>query len=123
MQDIETHIPKLQALKDLVVHIAIDDFGTGYSSLSYLAKLPADALKIDQSFIATMTERPESMNIVSTIVSLAHSLNLTVIAEGVETKEQARSLQAMGCDKAQGYLFSRPLAWDQCFIHEYPRDK
>ncbi|MNC86439.1 Oxygen sensor protein DosP [compost metagenome] len=91
------------------VKISVDDFGTGHSSLSYLAKLPVDALKIDGSFIATMATSADSMNIVSTIISLAHSLNLKVIAEGVETEEQAKFLRLLKCDESQGYFFSRPL--------------
>ena len=91
------------------VNIAIDDFGTGYSSLGYLARLPVNALKIDRSFIMTMIEEPESMTIVSTIILLAHSLNLKVVAEGVETEEQSRFLKLLKCDEMQGYLFSKPL--------------
>jgi EAL domain-containing protein (putative c-di-GMP-specific phosphodiesterase class I) len=90
------------------VNIAIDDFGTGYSSLSYLARLPADALKIDASFIRTMMEEPQSMTIVSTIILLAHTLRMCVVAEGVETSEQANLLRDLRCDQAQGYFFSRP---------------
>jgi len=91
------------------VNIAIDDFGTGYSSLGYLARLPVNALKIDRSFIMTMTDEPDSMTIVSTIILLAHSLNLKVVAEGVETEEQSRFLKLLKCDEMQGYLFSKPL--------------
>jgi diguanylate cyclase (GGDEF)-like protein/PAS domain S-box-containing protein len=115
MHDIENNIPKLRALKEMGVQIGIDDFGTGYSSLSYLARLPVDALKIDRSFITTMADQAESMTIVSTIVSLAHALKLTVIAEGVELEEQAKLLRLLNCDQAQGYLFSRPLPWNRCF--------
>jgi len=93
----------------LGVNIAIDDFGTGYSSLGYLAKLPVNALKIDRSFIITMAKNVDSMTIVSTIISLAHALNLKVIAEGVETEEQRNLLKLLKCDEMQGYLFSRPL--------------
>src|SRR5690606_33353077 len=93
MYDIEDAINKLAEIRKMGVGIIIDDFGTGFSSLKYIARLPANALKIDRSFIATMTEKPESMTIVSTIITLAHSLSLKVIAEGVETEEQARYLR------------------------------
>jgi len=115
MQEIEATIPKLHALKEMGVRISIDDFGTGYSSLSYLAQLPVDALKVDRSFIMTMEEKPESMTIVSTVISLAHTLRLTVIAEGVEHQQQAKLLRLLDCDEAQGYLFSKPVPWDQNF--------
>jgi EAL domain-containing protein (putative c-di-GMP-specific phosphodiesterase class I) len=113
MYDIEENITKLKAIHDMGVNIAIDDFGTGYSSLAYLGRLPVDMLKIDRSFITAMTEETESMAIVSTIISLAHSLNLKVIAEGVETEEQTRFLKLLKCDEMQGYLFSRPLPLEQ----------
>jgi len=115
MQEIEATIPKLHALKEMGVRISIDDFGTGYSSLSYLAQLPVDALKVDRSFIMTMEEKPESMTIVSTVISLAHTLRLTVIAEGVEHQQQAKLLRLLNCDEAQGYLFSKPVPWEQNF--------
>ena len=86
----------------------MDDFGTGYSGLSQIARLPIDALKIDRAFIAEMTTSSEHMAIVSTIISLAKALGMFVVAEGVETEDQAVRLQALGCDEAQGYLFSRP---------------
>jgi PAS domain S-box-containing protein/diguanylate cyclase (GGDEF)-like protein len=109
MEDIEGNIGKLRAIRDLGVRIAIDDFGTGYSSLAYLARLPVNALKIDRSFIITMAKGPDSMAIVATIISLAHSLNLRVVAEGVETEEQKHLLKLLQCDEMQGYLFSKPL--------------
>ena len=113
MENIERSIVTLEALNDMNVNIAIDDFGTGYSSLSYLARLPVQLLKIDQSFITTMMDHADSMMIVSTIISLAHSLKLKVIAEGVEHEEQSRLLKMMKCDQMQGYLFSRPLPFEQ----------
>jgi EAL domain-containing protein (putative c-di-GMP-specific phosphodiesterase class I) len=91
------------------VTIAIDDFGTGFSSLSYLSKLPLDTLKIDRSFVIGMTVGPEGLALVSTIISLAHSLKLKVVAEGVETEEQSSLLRLLDCDEMQGYLFSKPL--------------
>jgi diguanylate cyclase (GGDEF)-like protein/PAS domain S-box-containing protein len=109
MEDIEGNIEKLRALQAMGVNIAIDDFGTGYSSLGYLAKLPVNALKIDRSFIVTMCDNPDSMTIVSAIISLAHSLSLKVIAEGVELQEQWDLLKVLQCDELQGYLYSRPL--------------
>jgi diguanylate cyclase (GGDEF)-like protein len=109
MEDIQGNIEKLKAVRALGVNIAIDDFGTGYSSLGYLAKLPVQALKIDRSFINAMNQDPNAMTLVSTIISLAHSLRLKVIAEGVETEDQAKILRLLKCDEMQGYLFSKPL--------------
>jgi EAL domain-containing protein (putative c-di-GMP-specific phosphodiesterase class I) len=92
----------------------MDDFGTGYSSLSYLQRLPIDTLKIDRSFISKIHEKPESnRNIVEVIVSLAHKLGMTAVAEGIETPEQYAILLDMTCDFGQGYLFSPPLPKDQ----------
>ena len=112
MKDIQGNIEKLNALRALGVRVAIDDFGTGHSSLAYLAKLPVDALKIDRSFIITMLEDPGSMTLVQTIISLAHSLKLAVVAEGVDAEEQARMLRLLRCDQMQGYLVSKPLPMD-----------
>jgi diguanylate cyclase (GGDEF)-like protein len=106
MQDIEKNIEKLRVIRDMNVEVAIDDFGTGYSSLSYIAKLPVSVLKVDRAFIINMTSNPDDLNIVSAIISLAHSLHLRVIAEGVETDEQADLLRMLKCDEMQGYLFS-----------------
>lgn len=113
MNDIDENVKKLQAIRQMGVNIAVDDFGTGHSSLAYLAKLPVNALKIDRSFVATMKTSTHSMTIVSTIISLAHALDLKVIAEGVETEEQANLLRLLKCDEMQGYLFSRPLPADK----------
>jgi diguanylate cyclase (GGDEF)-like protein/PAS domain S-box-containing protein len=99
----------LDRLKDLGVRISIDDFGMGYSSLAYLKRLPADSLKIDRSFVRGLGEDVEDTAIVHTIVELAHTLGLEVIAEGVESKGQATLLREIGCDFAQGYHFARPL--------------
>ena len=109
MEDVKHSFDSLQAIRALGVRIAIDDFGTGFSSLSYLSKLPVDALKIDRSFVLQMSAGAQGLALVDGIVSLAHSLNLRVVAEGVETEEQSRLLAAMGCDELQGYLFSRPI--------------
>ena len=110
MHDVDNAIAILRNLKALGVHISIDDFGTGYSSLSYLRRFPIDVLKIDQSFVNDLTVDPDDAAIVVSIISLAHSLRLQVIAEGVETAEQLAFLRARGCDQVQGYYFSRPLA-------------
>jgi diguanylate cyclase (GGDEF)-like protein/PAS domain S-box-containing protein len=109
MKDIDNNIAKLRALREMAVDIAIDDFGTGYSSLSYAARLPINALKIDRSFINGMAAHPHDMAIVTTIIALARSLNLRVVAEGVENAEQSRLLSLVKCDEAQGFLFSKPL--------------
>ena len=113
MEDVEHSITKLQAIRDMGVTIAIDDFGTGFSSLSYLAKLPVDTLKIDRTFVADMTAGPQGLSLVSTIVNLAHSLKLKVVAEGVETEEQSRLLRLMRCDEMQGFLFSKAVPGDE----------
>ena len=99
----------LDRLRGLGVRFSIDDFGTGYSSLSYLKRLPADAIKIDQSFVKGLGEDVEDTAVVRMIIELAHTLGLEVIAEGVETEKQATLLKEMGCDFAQGYHFSKPL--------------
>ncbi len=109
MEDIQSNIGKLTSVHALGVDIAIDDFGTGYSSLGYLAKLPVQSLKIDRSFIIAMVEDPDTMTLVSTIISLAHSLRLKVVAEGVDSEDQAKHLRLLRCDEMQGYLISRPL--------------
>jgi diguanylate cyclase (GGDEF)-like protein/PAS domain S-box-containing protein len=108
-QDAGTNVQKLSQLRAAGMRVFLDDFGTGYSGLSQLARLPIDALKIDRAFIAEMTTSSEHMAIVSTIITLAKALGMFVVAEGVETGEQAVRLQTLGCDEAQGYLFSRPL--------------
>ncbi len=113
MEDIERNIERLRMLRDLGVTIAIDDFGTGYSSLNYLARLPMDTLKIDRSFVSGMSVSPENRTIVSTIISLAHSLGLKVVAEGVETEEQLNLLRLLKCDQMQGFLLSRPVASEE----------
>jgi diguanylate cyclase (GGDEF)-like protein/PAS domain S-box-containing protein len=109
MEDLEGNIEKLKAVREMGVQVALDDFGTGYSSLSYLARLPISSLKIDRSFITQMAKSPEQMAIVSTVISLARALNLKVVAEGVETEEQANLLRLLRCDEAQGYLFAKPM--------------
>ena len=102
----------LQACRDSGMRIAIDDFGTGYSSLSYLSRLPITTLKIDRSFVQSMTSDPTSRKIVSTILHLARELEISVVAEGIEHESEAQALTTMGCDYAQGYLFGRPLPFE-----------
>jgi diguanylate cyclase (GGDEF)-like protein len=109
MQDAERTARVLSELKALGVHTSIDDFGTGYSSLSHLRRLPLDILKLDRSFISEMENCDENREIVHTIISLAHILDMDVVAEGIETVEQANQLRALGCKYAQGYFFSKPL--------------
>jgi EAL domain-containing protein (putative c-di-GMP-specific phosphodiesterase class I) len=99
----------LEQLSRMGVLVSVDDFGTGYSSMSYLRSFPIDKLKIDRSFIADLTTRADDASIVRAIVSLAHGLRLKVVAEGVETLEQLKFLQSVGCDQYQGYHFSEPL--------------
>ena len=113
MEDVESNIRKLTEIQGLGMRIAIDDFGTGYSSLAYLAKLPVQTLKIDRSFIITMLKNPDTMTLVQTMISLAHSLRLKVVAEGVDEEEQAKMLRLLRCDEMQGYLFSKPLPFEQ----------
>jgi diguanylate cyclase (GGDEF)-like protein/PAS domain S-box-containing protein len=109
MQDIAGSIQKLDAVRKLGVRISLDDFGTGHSSLGYLSRLPIDTLKIDRSFVVGMTENADDTSIVSSIISLAQALRLSVVAEGVETEPQAQLLRLLRCDQMQGYLFSKPL--------------
>jgi diguanylate cyclase (GGDEF)-like protein/PAS domain S-box-containing protein len=109
MEDVKHSIGVLQSIRAMGISIAIDDFGTGFSSLSHLSKLPVDTLKIDRSFVDDMTTGPEGLALVSTIINLAHSLKLKVVAEGVETEEQSRLLRLLDCDEMQGYLFCRPV--------------
>jgi EAL domain-containing protein (putative c-di-GMP-specific phosphodiesterase class I) len=113
MENVDTAIGMLTQLRNLGVGLSIDDFGTGYSSLSYLHRFPIDTLKIDRSFVTEMTDNAENAEIVRTIVTLARSLDMDVVAEGVETVEQLRHLGALSCDYGQGYLFSRPVGAGQ----------
>src|SRR5512137_2352572 len=99
----------LQAFRSLGISIAIDDFGTGYSALSYLARFPINTLKIDRSFIRTITTDHFRAELVKAILSIARCLGQEVVAEGVETQEQAAFLQAHGCQIGQGYLYSKPI--------------
>ncbi|MNZ29251.1 Phytochrome-like protein cph2 [compost metagenome] len=112
MQNVETTMTALNRLKTLGVRLAIDDFGTGYSSLSYLRRFPIDVLKIDQSFIRGLSNDTNDAALVSAIISLGRSLDLNVIAEGVETEEQLAFLKAHQCEEGQGYYFSKALPAD-----------
>jgi EAL domain-containing protein (putative c-di-GMP-specific phosphodiesterase class I) len=108
MQNVELTLSALVALREMGVRISMDDFGTGHSSLSHLKQFPVDAVKIDKSFVHDMTVDPYDAVIVSSVIDMAHSLRLKVLAEGVETPEQFQFLRQRGCDEAQGYLFSEP---------------
>jgi diguanylate cyclase (GGDEF)-like protein/PAS domain S-box-containing protein len=103
----------LQALKDLGVQLALDDFGTGYSSLSYMRRFPIDTLKIDQSFVRNLTTNADDASIVNAVINMGHSLHMLVVAEGVETPEQAAALRAQACPQAQGHYFSHPVNADE----------
>jgi diguanylate cyclase (GGDEF)-like protein/PAS domain S-box-containing protein len=109
MRDAASALVVLQALKDIGVSLAIDDFGTGYSSLSYLSRFPLDIVKVDRLFVAQLGISHEDEEIVSAVIKLAHALGLQVVAEGVETTGQLDVLRRLGCDLAQGFLFSEPL--------------
>lgn len=113
IENTEVATRTLRRLKALGVQLFMDDFGTGYSSLSYLHRLPLDALKIDRSFVSQMVRGDRHSQLVRTIVQLARSVNLQVVAEGIETPEQLALLREFGCEFAQGYLFSHPLAPEQ----------
>jgi len=110
----EKSVGIMRQFKALGVSLSIDDFGTGYSNLSYLKRFPVDTLKIDQSFVSDMSESVEALAIVKAIISMAHSLHLTVVAEGVETSEQLRLLVENQCDLIQGFYFSKPLVAEDC---------
>ncbi len=109
MENTSSITAMLQQIRDLGMQISLDDFGTGYSSLSYLHKFPLNTLKIDRSFINRMDTDSESTEIVRAIVSLAHNLNMDIVAEGVETVSQLLVLRELGCEYGQGYFVSKPL--------------
>jgi diguanylate cyclase (GGDEF)-like protein/PAS domain S-box-containing protein len=114
MSDPEAAVLTLTTIKSMGIRLSIDDFGTGYSSLAYLKRFPLDALKIDRAFIQDLPADVEDTAITIAVIALAHSLNLKVIAEGVETAEQMRMLAQHGCDEMQGYYFSKPMEIDAC---------
>ncbi len=113
LQDKQSTVKTLQALKALGVRLSIDDFGTGYSSLGYLKRFPIDTLKIDQTFVRDLTTSADAKAIVKAIIGMAQALKLKVIAEGVETEEQILSLREEGCEECQGFAYSRPLPVDE----------
>lgn len=110
MRNLDTAVSIVDGMHRAGLQIALDDFGTGYSSLSYLKRFPIDVVKIDRSFVRDFPADAHDTAIVSAIVAMAHSLGLTVVAEGVETDRQLEVLRSLQCDAIQGYLFSRPLA-------------
>jgi EAL domain-containing protein (putative c-di-GMP-specific phosphodiesterase class I) len=115
---------RLEQLSRIGVLVSVDDFGTGYSSINYLKRFPIDILKIDQSFVQSLNSEVDA-SIVRAIVSLAHSLRLKVVAEGVETQEQWMFLRSLGCDRYQGFQFSPPLPAAQFvdLVRDWPRDE
>jgi len=110
MQDVEQTASTLDALKALGVRLAIDDFGTGYSSLTYLDRFPIDELKIDRSFVATMTTGPDQSALVRSILKLGETLHLETVAEGIEQADQLAELKTLGASLGQGYYFAEPLS-------------
>jgi EAL domain-containing protein (putative c-di-GMP-specific phosphodiesterase class I) len=121
VEEVDDTIEKLQALQNLGIHISIDDFGTGYSSLAYLKVLPLNQLKIDQSFVRDIITDSNDAVIVETIIVMAKHFGLSVIAEGVETIQQAQYLRDSNCKGYQGYLFSKPLTADE-FARQYIKE-
>lgn len=122
VENIESAIEKLNRIKAIGASVALDDFGTGFSSLNYLVQLPVDLLKIDRSFIVNMTTNASSRAVVSAVITLAHALNLKVVAEGVELQEQANLLKLMRCDEIQGYFLSRPVPLPEIEMKLITRD-
>ena len=113
MENAQLALATLRRFKLLHIGLEIDDFGTGYSSLSYLRQLPFDTVKIDRSFVKELGAADDTTEIINTILQLARSLNMDVVAEGVETQEQLRFLEVLGCDEIQGYLYSKPVPADK----------
>jgi EAL domain-containing protein (putative c-di-GMP-specific phosphodiesterase class I) len=113
MADRETGFRALRDLSEEGLQVAIDDFGTGYSSLDQLRRMPVDVIKVDRSFVRAMSEGDSDRELVAAVVGMGRALGLTVIAEGIETDEQAVALRELGCDLGQGFLFARPLSHAQ----------
>jgi len=120
MRHVETSIEMLQQLRAMGVRLSIDDFGTGYSSLSHLQRFPLNMLKIDQSFACDVPDNTANVSISRAIISLAHSMNLTVLVEGVESEEQLKVFCELGCDQAQGHYFGRPMPAEE-FVQRLTR--
>jgi EAL domain-containing protein (putative c-di-GMP-specific phosphodiesterase class I) len=122
LENSERAVDVLSRVKKLGVKVCLDDFGTGYSSLSYLRRLPIDTLKIDRSFITGLDGPERDLSIVRAIITLAHSLDMDVVAEGIETVEQQQALQELGCDLGQGFLYARGLIAERVleFFHKGP---
>ncbi len=120
MQHAEEAVQRMQALRDLGVTISLDDFGTGYSSLSHLSRFPLNVLKIDRSFVSSLHTRPASASVVKAIITLAGSLGLDTLAEGIETPQEQRLLRQLGCQLGQGYLFARPAPASGPFWQQAP---
>ena len=122
MEKVSHAVDMMYWLKDMGIKIAIDDFGTGYSSLSYLKQFPIDTLKIDKSFIHDMVEDSNDAAIVQAIIKLGHSLNLKVLAEGVEMERQKNAIVEYGCDFAQGYFYLAPSTEETVtkFLNQFP---
>jgi EAL domain-containing protein (putative c-di-GMP-specific phosphodiesterase class I) len=110
MGDVDKAIEKMRDLASMGIRLSIDDFGTGYSSLAALKKLPIHALKIDKSFVKDITTNPNDAAISTSILALAHTMNLSVVAEGIETRDQLNFLREKGCKTGQGYYFSPPIS-------------
>jgi diguanylate cyclase len=108
MDRTEVGLNVLNQLRALGVRVVLDDFGTGYSSLAYLRQLPLDTIKVDRSFVTDLDVRDPNVGIIRAVVSLAHGLGISVVAEGIETDEQARRLRDLGCDMGQGYTWAHP---------------
>ena len=122
MKEDATTLAQVDELRKLGVMISMDDFGTGYSSLSYLQSYPIDCIKIDQSFVRSIGQIENAKAIIKAIATLAESLHMTTVAEGVETEPQFETLEAMGCTEVQGYLFSPPRPMEQILAWMRDRD-
>jgi EAL domain-containing protein (putative c-di-GMP-specific phosphodiesterase class I) len=109
MENAEAALAMLTRLRELGARVSIDDFGTGYSSLGYLLRFPADSIKIDRSFVASLSRGQRNVQVVEAIVSLGRGLGMDVVAEGIETEAQCAQLAAMNCTYGQGFLFSKPV--------------
>jgi EAL domain-containing protein (putative c-di-GMP-specific phosphodiesterase class I) len=122
IEDKDSGFDNLLKLRELGVNLSIDDFGTGYSSLSYFKHIPAAELKIDKSFVSSMQEDPQDLELVKIMIHIAHRFGLTVVAEGVEDRASVDLLRDLGCDYGQGYFFSRPLPADEFeeWLREWP---